>query len=568
LAAALAGPGGPPRRVLHAWLLEGRAGGETGAAPSVEAFEAAQRLGFHALVHLLRVLDPLLGSTGDPDRGLDLTVLADRLLAVTGEEPLAPEKAPLLALCRVLPQERAGAAARAVDVALPPSDEARGPAELEALADRVVAEALAGGGDREVALRRGERWVPAFEGVRVGGGRPAPFRREGVYLVTGGLAGNGLALARWLAREHAARLALVEGPELPADAAQRAAELEALGGRVLTLPLGAAWGDEAAWSRVLARTEERFGALHGAIHAAGASGERAFRTLAEVGEEESAWHFGPKVHAALALDAALDRMGGDRPLDFRVLLSSLASVLGGVAYGPYAAANRFLDAFAAARARGGGAPWLALGWDLWRFETGEDAITGVRSDLAELEMAPREGEEAFGRAVAVAGAPGLGGRLLVSTADLPRRIARQDARAGERRGGLRAPAARHPRPDLGVPYEAPAGELEERIAAVWGRALGFEEVGVLDNFFDLGGDSFVAIQVASELRDALGVDLPAAKLYQGLTVRSLAALLATDEGASAAARAGELEERRAAMGRRRDFLERRRARRVAEVADE
>jgi acyl carrier protein len=120
-----------------------------------------------------------------------------------------------------------------------------------------------------------------------------------------------------------------------------------------------------------------------------------------------------------------------------------------------------------------------------------------------------------------------------------------------------------------VPYEAPAGELEERIAAVWGRALGFEEVGVLDNFFDLGGDSFVAIQVASELRDELGVDLPAAKLYQGLTVRSLAALLAADGSTSAAARAGELEERRAAMDRRRDFQERRRARRrVAEVADE
>ncbi len=593
LAAALGDGGPPPRHLVHAWLLGGPEAAEEGdAAAATDAFEAVQRRGFYALLHLLRALGPGPGAGGAPD----LTVVADRLAAVTGEEPLDPARAPLVGLCRVLPQERPGAAARALDLVLPPAPAPGGrpgarladpadPAALAALVDRVIAEVATGapagapaaGAEPVVALRHGERWVPAFEPVRLAGGGPSPFRTGGVYLVTGGLSGNGLALARYLAREHGARLALLAGPAPPDGApAARAAEIEALGGEVLTLNLGpgAGWGDEAAWDRALGRIAERFGGLHGVIHAAGASGERAFRTLAEVGEAECAWHFGPKVHALFALDRALDRavaeLFGGREPDVRVLLSSLAAVVGGVAYGPYAAANRVLDAFAA---RGGrrrsGASWLSLDWDLWRHESAEERITSVRAELAELEMSPREGEEAWCRALARGRDPGLGGRLVVSTADLPRRIAHQEERVSELGGRPRAAAVRHPRPALAVPYAPPEGDLEARIAAVWGRILGFEEVGALDNFFDLGGDSFVAIQVASELRDELGVELPAAKLYQGLTVRSLARLLAADGSGPAAGRAEELAERRAAMDRRRRFQEERRSRqRLTEAVDD
>jgi acyl carrier protein len=63
------------------------------------------------------------------------------------------------------------------------------------------------------------------------------------------------------------------------------------------------------------------------------------------------------------------------------------------------------------------------------------------------------------------------------------------------------------------------------IAEIWQKALGVEKIGVLDNFFDLGGDSLIAIQAAAELKKAFQVDLPVVSLYEGLTIRSFAKLL-------------------------------------------
>jgi aryl carrier-like protein len=83
-------------------------------------------------------------------------------------------------------------------------------------------------------------------------------------------------------------------------------------------------------------------------------------------------------------------------------------------------------------------------------------------------------------------------------------------------------------------------------------------VGVHDNFFELGGDSFIAIRMASELRRELGRDIQVAKLYQGLTVRSLAHLLAAEKEEDER-RAQLLSERQESMGRRRELQQSRRA---------
>jgi acyl carrier protein len=211
---------------------------------------------------------------------------------------------------------------------------------------------------------------------------------------------------------------------------------------------------------------------------------------------------------------------------------------------------------------------VSLGWDVWDLDGGRERITGVRDDLAGLAMDPREGEEAFRRSTGALGVDSL----LVSTAGLPERIAQAVRRTGalqERAGtaGEGPGAGRHPRPSLATPYAAPESELERQIVAVWKRTLGFEQIGVNDNFFELGGDSFVAVQVVSRLQSELGVEMQVAKLYQGLTVRTLAALLARDEVAASGQRAALLEERRESMGRRRELFERRRSSRKGEAVE-
>jgi acyl transferase domain-containing protein/acyl carrier protein len=545
-----------PEAVLHAWELEG----ESAAAEDPAGFEAAQERGFYALLDIIRAL----GKLGWTPR--ELIVVAGGLFALHAGEVVRPERAPLLGLCQVLPQEVAGLACRTLDATLPAAGEERA---LARLLDVLVAEIAAGpAGGARVAWRWGQRWLPAREAVRLEDpgrgedGVPRPLRARGVYLLTGGLEGNGFALARFLAREARARLVLLDEPP-PGDEARNATrlrELEELGAEILVVP--AAPGDAAAARAAVSRAEERFGAVHGLIHAAGPPGEHTFRLLRELDRTACGWHFRPKVHAVYALEEAL----AGRDLDVCILLSSLATELGGVAFGAYTAANCFLDAFAQDRARLGHLPWRSLGWDVWEFPDEPDRITTVRDDLAGLAMSPREGEEAFRRAAAV---PGLD-RLLVSTADLPARIEQAGRRIGARRERAQAgatPVSRHPRPSLATSYAAPETDLERRIAEVWKGTLGFEEIGVHDNFFELGGDSLIAVQVVSRLQDELGVELPVARLYHGLTVRALATLLARDEEAASGERAAHLEERRESMSRRRELLERRRSSRKGETVE-
>ena len=526
---ALEEAGRLPDAVIHAWSVTGA------EAPS---FAAAQERGFHDLMALAQAL-------AGRDLAAEVWVLSDGLHRITGGEALAPAKATILAPCRIIPQEIPGVACQSLDVDLAPGT-----------VDRVLSEIAAGPSGDLVAWRGGRRWRRTFEPLRLeADGRPLrPLRERGVYLVTGGLEGNGFGIALALAGETRARLVLQEDPAGAPSSERRAARiarLEAAGAEVEAVAADLA--DEAAVTGLVARALERFGEIHGVVHAAGVVGERTFRPLSESGPAEAAWHFGPRALGLLHLDRALRGC----PLDFRLAVSSLAAVLGGIGYAAYAASHSYLDAFAQASA--GEEGWLSVGWDLWRIEEGELGgidNAAVSADLAGLAMTPAEGAEVFRRALAAATVE----HVVVSTADLPARLARSTRRAGGRREAEDKTTAKalHPRPQLATPYAPPETELERQIAGLWERMLGFEPVGIDDNFFEMGGDSFVAIRMAAELRGLLGREIQVARLYQGLTIRALAQLLAEDAGEASEQRAAQLAERRDTMNRRREFQQSRR----------
>ncbi|MFF7651508.1 non-ribosomal peptide synthase/polyketide synthase [Streptomyces sp. NPDC007983] len=79
---------------------------------------------------------------------------------------------------------------------------------------------------------------------------------------------------------------------------------------------------------------------------------------------------------------------------------------------------------------------------------------------------------------------------------------------------------------------APRTEAERTVARVWAEVLGVEEAGAEDNFFALGGDSILAIRVASRLRTAFGTDVSPRTLFTHATVAALAAALSTPDGAA------------------------------------
>jgi phthiocerol/phenolphthiocerol synthesis type-I polyketide synthase E len=197
----------------------------------------------------------------------------------------------------------------------------------------------------------------------------------------------------------------------------------------------------------------------------------------------------------------------------------------------YMAANAFLDAFAAARARAGGAA-VSINWDAWR-ETGIAVATEVpeewqawrRESLAQ-GLASREGVEAF-RRIAGSGLP----QVVVSTLDLDRRRTENERLTPLAAAEEAAAVDAYPRPALATAYVPAETDLERGIAAVWQEILGVEPVGVHDNFFELGGNSLAGLRLVQRLRERLGTGLSDVSLYEAPTVGALARMIAAQSAA-------------------------------------
>ncbi|HEY0512849.1 MAG TPA: amino acid adenylation domain-containing protein [Thermoanaerobaculia bacterium] len=513
--------------VLHLWNVTAEPGGS-----SLSGVDRGLERGFFSLTFLAQAL-----GKRKPADLVRVLAVSNGLQRVTGEEPLQPVKAALLGPCRVIPRELPHIACRSLDVTLPVTNGD----SLMVLARRVLEELsfFDAPGEPVAALRGRFRWVQELEPLplpTIEGPEGTPrLRRGGVYLITGGLGALGLEVAELLARTASAKLVLVGRTPLPereiwsswlaahgeGDATSRRIQklraIEALGGEVMTVAADVA--DAAAVAAVRDAAMARFGTVHGVIHAAGRPGGG----IVQVKTREAAEAvLAPKVKGALALDEVFR----GRPLDFMVLFSSVTALLAQPGQVDYAAANAFLDAFAQERCARG-AFTLSLGWDAWR-EVGMAVETAVPEELREwrarelkLGMSTAEGLEVFRRALA-----GASPWLVISTQDLAARF-EQSRAAGtlaEIEGVQNAREA-HPRPLLANAYVAPRGAAEQRIAVVWQELLGIETVGVHDNFFDLGGNSLMAIRVIARLKSELGVDVSEVTIFEAPTVAALARLL-------------------------------------------
>jgi len=84
------------------------------------------------------------------------------------------------------------------------------------------------------------------------------------------------------------------------------------------------------------------------------------------------------------------------------------------------------------------------------------------------------------------------------------------------------PAPAHVRPALGTPLATPQNPTQQTIVGIWAATLGLDEVGIEDDFFDLGGNSLLATQVIARLRDTFQVELPLRDLFETPTIAGLA----------------------------------------------
>lgn len=208
-----------------------------------------------------------------------------------------------------------------------------------------------------VAFRQGQRWGARLRPLSVPSLHPAPvpIRNEGTYLITGGLGALGRQVAQWLTQQGAKTLVLLsrrgERPEhLPA-----LTELRQAGVTVQVEAVDVANTEEI--TELIQDIQATLPPLRGIIHAAGTLADGLFVSQTWEHYQTVLW---PKVEGAWNLHQATQ----DTALDFFVLFSSAASLLGAPGQSNYAAANAFLDALAHTR-RQQGLPAQTINWGPW-----------------------------------------------------------------------------------------------------------------------------------------------------------------------------------------------------------
>nr|WSZ99931.1 SDR family oxidoreductase [Streptomyces sp. NBC_00857] len=519
-----------PDRVVHAWSTE-----PLPAELGKERFELAQRNGLYSLIALVKAL-----SEHGVTRPLYLDLISAGAYAISPAEPEpAAELVSLSVAARVIGQEHGNIGSRHFDLPATPDDRSL----------RTLATELAGVRRPEIAttLRGATRWITDMEPVRADWTAKAASRLRdgGVYLITGGLGEIGSTVAGWLRREcPGARLALLTRDPLPPaenwDAwpaeheeddgtALRISRLRALaadGAEPFLVHADVA--DEDALRAAVERVTTHFGALDGVVHAAGLPSEQWDRAITAASVEQCQWHFAPKAHGQIALERVL----ADHPVDFCLLLSSLAGVLGGLRLLGYGAANHFMDA-AAERANRGldRTVWISAAWDVWQHHQDEKrAISAIGRSMDDKAIQPEEGLEAIRRLLTLRDVS----HVAVSTWDIGHRLDQwvRDERIARPTTGVTAAG------DTGDGTgDDGAGELTDQILRLVRGALGSEEIPLDGDIFEFGGDSLLIVRLLSSLRDQFSAEVPLAEVLGAPTPRALAGFV--QERIDTRTRAGE-----------------------------
>ena len=363
-----------PARIVHAW-----AAGPGGAGPlDAAATRATVPLAFTSLLAMAQAL-----AARDLIEKMDLTVLTGGAHGVTGDDLRSPARAVVTGPLKVLPLEFPGMTCRQLDI------------DGAVLDPDLVLDELAADGPEVVAYRRDRRWLPEYDATALEAptAARAGLREGGAYVITGGFGGVGLSIAEDLAQRVHAKLVLVgrvalgeraDWPRLAREPgkigrqARTLLRIEQLGGEVLAVAADVT--DPAGARRVRDLTIERFGAVHGVIHAAGVAGG----TMIEAQTDAvAAAVLEPKLFATLAL---VDAFGGDK-LDFLALCSSVTAIAGSLGQVDYCAGNAYMDAFAHSNS----APWpvVSINWGGW-LEVGMAAETAAPAAFREVQAGARQ----------------------------------------------------------------------------------------------------------------------------------------------------------------------------------
>jgi myxalamid-type polyketide synthase MxaE and MxaD len=330
-------------QVLHMWAIDERIAEEE----SLSDLEAGQQRMCASVLQVIQMITA--PGFASPPRLAIFTRNAQRVCP--GDSVAGVAQGTLWGLGRVIAMEHPELRCVRIDL-----DGTRDGGGLETLMDELA------GLDRQesqLALRNGRRYVlrltPSPAGLMQATPSTPLFAAEGGYLITGGLAGLGIAVAQWMAARGAGYLVLM-GRSAPSDDSRKIiVDMENKGAHITIFQGDVA--DRESLEAIFDRMAAEGKPLRGIVHCAG--------TLDDGILLQQTWdRFRRAMRAKVYGAWNLHCLTRNRDLDFFVLFSSGAAFLGSSGQGNHASANAFMDALAHFR-KAAGQPALTINWGAW-----------------------------------------------------------------------------------------------------------------------------------------------------------------------------------------------------------
>lgn len=490
-----------PNRIIHGW----------GIKPKDEeiTISAEKTVFLYSLLNTIKVAPQYKSSLKE------ITVLTNGLHNIFGQEKTAsPVKSMSLGLLKVIGQEYPHISTGHIDISL---DELAD----ESLIPKLYKEIKYCEPGKVISYRKSCRWIQIYDKIKMKTEEtPVAFRKEGVYLITGGLGEFGYSLSNYLSKNFKAKLILLGRSKLPAreqweeddpnsdvnEKLKKIKSLEAVGGKVLYVDCDISIKED--FDMALNLAEEKFGKINGVFHAAGVLSGKSKNPINQLVQDDFETQFSSKLNGLIVLKEVLK----DKKLDFCVLTSSLASVLGGLGFGAYSAANTFMDYYIQAHRDDNSLEnWMSVNFDGLNFEDRQSVLI----NSAELP-------EVINRVLSMKELP----QIAISTKELQPRIDDWISKQKfdeEESETLSADSIKE-----GEFIEILSGP-EKSLMKLWQNFFGRTDFGPETDFFEMGGDSLKALTMISQINKKMKVELSLTDFFENSTIQGLSAIISKSD---------------------------------------
>lgn len=498
---------------------------------SLQELNAQMNMGVNSLRYLIRVLKKNVG-----DLKCDITLVSDYANGVVEHQKyVKPVNASLFGMGKVIIMENQMTSCRCIDI------------DADTKVETIIQEIFSSNHQFLSAYRNDVRYIEEIAEIdlKTYKKNTCQIKKGGVYIIAGGTGAIGLEMAKYLANQEKVNLILVNRSMLPdkntwnqcvnTPVYQKISsimEIEEMGSRVVCYPADISKEEDV--NNLIAYVMSEFKSIDGIINSAGIGINT--ESMNHNQEEDFESVVAPKIQGTWLLDKATE----DISLDFFVVFSSVITLIGGVGVAAYTSGNTYLDAFTEYRNKKG-KQTLTINWAMWE-QTFDQYVADADKDTEKyknrqiFDILPKQTainafDSILKRCIkrVIVGQLNLSSEIFLLQTKLPfafsdemkEKIRLAGKESWDLRDNVDVNIVLHGRDDNDYT------DRERAVAKIFCKVLGYNEINLNDNFYELGGDSILIMRVINQIAESIGVEISLTNFIENSTVSRLSSFIDT-----------------------------------------